>query len=63
MEIVALVVGGVIALAVFFATREIWCWYWKINDGLAELRALRGEIIALRGQLMPRPQQQLPPST
>ena len=22
----------IVSIAVFFITRELWCWYWKINE-------------------------------
>jgi len=31
-EVIGLVVGIVLSVAIFFALREVVCWYFKIND-------------------------------
>ncbi|MEK7178575.1 MAG: hypothetical protein AAB721_02895 [Patescibacteria group bacterium] len=31
-------------LILFLLLREVWCWYWKINAALTELRAIRAEL-------------------
>ena len=31
-EIGIIVVVFIVAIAIFFALREFWCWYWKINE-------------------------------
>lgn len=44
------VAGGVLLWVVlllfvvllFIAMREVWCWYWKLNDLGGELRLIRG---------------------
>lgn len=39
------IVGAVlVTLVIFFAMREVWCWYWKLNDLVGELRLIRGVI-------------------
>ena len=33
----AVLIYILVALAVFLIARELWCWYWKINDILEKL--------------------------
>lgn len=42
----------VVAFLGFLLTRELWCWYWKVNAAMEELRAIRGllETIVQRSQ-------------
>ena len=38
------VVGFAVAFVIFLAMREVWCWYWKINAAMVELKALRATL-------------------
>jgi hypothetical protein len=35
----------------FLLLREFLCWYWKINEGLSELRAIRGTLETVEHKL------------
>jgi hypothetical protein len=37
-------IGLVISVAIFFITRELWCWYFKLNAMLEELKGIREEL-------------------
>ncbi|MBK7858404.1 MAG: hypothetical protein IPJ65_07230 [Archangiaceae bacterium] len=45
-EVGGAVCGFVVAVLVFFITRELWCWYFKLNAMLDELRGIRAELQA-----------------
>lgn len=30
----------VIAIVVFLIFREVWCWYWKINEAIKLLQSI-----------------------
>lgn len=32
MAILGIIIGLVLLIAIFIFMREVWCWYWKIND-------------------------------
>lgn len=49
----ATVLVVVVSLLIFLIMREVWCWYWKINTALEELRAIR--------QLLERAEQKAAP--
>lgn len=31
-----------VGFLVFLLMREVWCWYWKLNALLGELKLIRG---------------------
>lgn len=31
-SLIGLIVGTLIAIGIFFALREVFCWYYKINE-------------------------------
>jgi hypothetical protein len=35
------VVVLVVLVLLFLLVREVWCWYWKINERAGELRMIR----------------------
>jgi len=39
-----LIFGIVICVLLFLALRELFCWYYKINEGLRELKQLNANI-------------------
>jgi hypothetical protein len=41
IELIALAVFAG-AFLLFLLMREVWCWYWKLNSLLGELRLIRG---------------------
>ncbi len=43
MELIAVLVGFVVALILFLVTREVWCWYWKINEAVAALGRMEAQ--------------------
>jgi hypothetical protein len=43
-------IGLVVSIFVFFITRELWCWYFKINVAVAELRGIRAELEKLNAR-------------
>ena len=50
---IAIVITGVVIAVVILLIREVWCWYWKINDILAVQQAMLEEIRSLRHHLVP----------
>ena len=30
-----IIIVAIIAIVLFFLTREFWCWYWKINERIS----------------------------
>jgi len=49
MAMVAAYFAGslLVTILIFLMFREILCWYWKINEGLGLLRAIRDELETL----------------
>lgn len=47
-----LVVIAILSL-VFMAFREVWCWYWKINEVLVELRKTNSKLERIYDKLAP----------
>jgi hypothetical protein len=45
--VLALTAIGV-AVIVFLVCRELMCWYWKVNEGLALLARIEGHLAAMR---------------
>lgn len=45
--VIFLVIIAAILVAVFFICREVFCWYWKINDRVDELKKLNKSSEAL----------------
>ena len=43
----AVLVGLVVAVVVFLILREVFCWYWKINQSVALLKEVR-DLLARR---------------
>lgn len=41
LQMVGALVGVAFAIAIFFLCRELWCWYFKINDVKALLTEIR----------------------
>lgn len=35
---VAVFWGVVVAVVIFLITREFWCWYWKVNEMVEEMK-------------------------
>lgn len=48
--ITGLIVYLAVAIGVFLILREFFCWYWKINKGLALLTEIR-DLLAAQGSL------------
>jgi len=46
----SLITGLCIAVVLFLVLRELWCWYWKINQGLDLLTEIRDDLAAIRGR-------------
>jgi len=46
----ATVIVVFVALGIFLAMREIWCWYWKINEAVVDLRAILIELQKLNAR-------------
>lgn len=34
----------IVAVLVFILCREIWCWYWKINEVVGLLQGIHEEL-------------------
>jgi hypothetical protein len=49
-SVAAAIAGLAGAFVVFLLMREVWCWYWKINAGMAELKAIRALLEQLTQQ-------------
>lgn len=45
-----LFISGVIAIIIFLVFREVFCWYWKINQNIALLTEIR-DLLAAKGNL------------
>lgn len=43
----AILVGLVVAVIVFLILREVFCWYWEINQGITLLKEIR-DLLARR---------------
>lgn len=41
MQTITAVVILALALGLFLALRELWCWYWKINAALEVLNDMK----------------------
>jgi len=39
----------------FLAFREVWCWYWKINEVLAEFRKANSKLERIYDKLTVAP--------
>ena len=45
------------AFLLFLLMREVWCWYWKLNSLLGELRLIRGLLERAEQRAAPTPSQ------
>jgi hypothetical protein len=52
-EVGLMLIVLVVSVLVVLLIREVWCWYWKINEGLAVQRDVLRELRALRQALAP----------
>jgi hypothetical protein len=48
-QLIPLLVSGAIVLGLFLLFREVVCWYWKINEGIALLSEIRDLLRDARG--------------
>ena len=55
-----LIIPGLIIL-VFLITREILCWYWKINECFDSFNEIKGEIATIKKQPPRRPKPETSP--
>jgi hypothetical protein len=51
VEVVAVLAGLVV---VSLLCRELWCWYWKINEQLAVLRSIDKSLAVLASTMAPK---------
>jgi len=52
MEVTTIFVILFILVIVFLILREFWCWYWKINKGIAELEKLNDNMETIKSLLI-----------
>jgi len=50
-----LVIGGgaIIGIILFFALRELFCWYWKINRMMEVLEEIRDRLPKIEPEVLP----------
>lgn len=42
-----LIVGIVFGIVIVLILRSFWCWYWKINKGIALLESIEDKLSKL----------------
>lgn len=52
MEVTTIFIVLFIVVIIFLILREFWCWYWKINKGIAELEKLNENMEIIRSLLI-----------
>jgi len=58
-NLITFLIGFGVILIIFLIGREIVCWYWKINEALATLKAI-DEKLAVQINILARSQQKSP---
>lgn len=53
----AIIIGLSIAILIFFALRELWCWYWKLNK-IVENQERQTKVLLAIGTVLERIEQQ-----
>lgn len=52
MEVTTIFIILFILVIVFLVLREFWCWYWKVNKGIAELEKLNDNMETIKSLLI-----------
>jgi hypothetical protein len=54
-SLVVLGIVAVVTFGIFLLMRELWCWYWKINEALRVLHDLQAVLRNIDKNLAARP--------